>query len=185
MLRLTAITLAAMFAAGSFYGAETGAPGARANAETPDAITTAGKTVETSTILASFGFDFEPVLPKQAESDVITPREAIQIALRRGAEIQAAREAEAAGRDELIRISEFGATNAPVAISSDDRLWMVTASRVNLRAGPGTSHAVLDQVALNDRVKVLETGEEWVRIRLPETGKTAWIFGKFVAPVNG
>lgn len=44
----------------------------------------------------------------------------------------------------------------------------VTGSRVNLRAGPGTSHAVLDVLSRGDTAEVLETDGGWARIRAGE-----------------
>ncbi len=65
------------------------------------------------------------------------------------------------------------------------RLARVNATRVNLRAGPSTANAVLDQVVLDQRVEVLEARSDgWSRIRLPETGRTAWIFDRFLTPLG-
>lgn len=61
----------------------------------------------------------------------------------------------------------------------------VTGSRVNLRAGPSTADRVLDQVVRDQRVEVLEARTDgWSRIRVPETGRTAWIFDRFLTPAG-
>lgn len=44
-------------------------------------------------------------------------------------------------------------------------IGMVTASRLNVRAGPSTSEPILGQLARGSRVEVLETAGHWYRVR--------------------
>ena len=62
----------------------------------------------------------------------------------------------------------------------------VTGNRVNVRSGPSTANPVVDQVVRDQRVKVLdETPDGWMLIRIVDTGTEAYIFGRFLDPLNG
>lgn len=70
----------------------------------------------------------------------------------------------------------------PPAPEEDGPVWYVTGSRVNLREGPSTSTAVVGQVREGQRVEVLDgTPDGWMRIRVIESGLTAYIFGRFLS----
>ncbi|MGJ8582536.1 MAG: SH3 domain-containing protein [Marinosulfonomonas sp.] len=57
----------------------------------------------------------------------------------------------------------------------------VSGERVNVRAGPSTSEAVLDQVVYADAVQVLdETGDGWVHIRIEGAGVEGYMAGRFL-----
>lgn len=65
---------------------------------------------------------------------------------------------------------------------SDDGLWFVTGSRVNLRAGPSTSDAVVGQAVLGQRAEVVqETADGWFQIRVRDSGQSGYIFGQFLS----
>lgn len=60
-------------------------------------------------------------------------------------------------------------------------LWVVTGSRVNLRAGPSTTNAVVGQVSEGQTAEMIEdAGNGWYHIRLPESGADAYIYGRFL-----
>lgn len=66
--------------------------------------------------------------------------------------------------------------------AADETAWYVTGSRVNLRDGPSTSTAVVGQAREGQRVDVLDaTPDGWMRIRVIESGLTAYIYGRFVS----
>lgn len=66
--------------------------------------------------------------------------------------------------------------------AADETPWYVTGSRVNLREGPSTSTAVVDQAREGQRVEVLgATPDGWMQIRVIESGLTAYIYGRFVS----
>jgi len=46
---------------------------------------------------------------------------------------------------------------------------------VTLRSGPGTDHKIIGNVKSGQKLEELESGEEWVRVRLFD-GKEGWIF---------
>ena len=68
-----------------------------------------------------------------------------------------------------------------------ERDWhVVTGNRVNIRSGPSTANRVVDQVVRDQRVEVLEkTPEGWMRIRIVDSGTEAFIFGRFLEPMDG
>ena len=60
--------------------------------------------------------------------------------------------------------------------------WVVTGNRVNLRDGPSTGNAIVDQVVRDQTVEVLDaTNNGWKRVRVSETGVEAYIFDRFLA----
>ncbi|SDD98477.1 N-acetylmuramoyl-L-alanine amidase [Peptococcus niger] len=61
----------------------------------------------------------------------------------------------------------------------------VTASVVNIRSGPSTSHQIIGTVKKGDRMTRLNQTSDWYNVRLAN-GQTGWIFGLLVQPVaNG
>jgi len=55
-------------------------------------------------------------------------------------------------------------------------LRAVSASRVNMRTGPGTNYGVLDKLVRGTQAEVIEvTAEGWARIRVVETGQVGWM----------
>lgn len=121
--------------------------------------------------------------------------EAIRIALARGAEIRAARAG--AARPALKTVAMLtGQVPAPAAdpaapedtvilAASGQPGWRVTASNVNLRAGPGTEHSVVGRAALDERLTpVSGTGGPWIEVERPD-GSTAWIFARFLERAEG
>ena len=62
--------------------------------------------------------------------------------------------------------------------------WVVTGSRVNLRAGPSTADAIVDQVVSGQQAEVLdETPDGWMRILVTETDVEGFIYGRFMEPL--
>ena len=59
--------------------------------------------------------------------------------------------------------------------------WQVTGSRVNLRAGPSTSDAVVGQLVRGTEAEVLNQGDGWYQIQTSDGAYVGWIFGKFLA----
>lgn len=113
--------------------------------------------------------------------------EAINIAMARGAELRAKR-AEGAPllpaslEPEAVAVTPTADASAPLPAAS---LWEVTGTRVNLRAGPGTSHPVVGQASLGERMEPLgDTGNDWIEVRR-SGGQKAWIFAKFLKKSGG
>lgn len=68
----------------------------------------------------------------------------------------------------------------PAAEAADIRT--VSGSRVNMRSGPGTNHAVLNQLVRGDEAEVLEElGNGWVHLRVISTGETGYMAGRLLS----
>ena len=59
----------------------------------------------------------------------------------------------------------------------------IVATRVNMRAGPGTSSDILMRLAKGDSVEVLEdNGSGWLRLRALPADRVGWIAARLVSP---
>jgi SH3-like domain-containing protein len=71
------------------------------------------------------------------------------------------------------------AAPAPTEDASDTPapdIRTITASRVNMREGPGTQYGVLGRLTLGDEVEVLsDPGTGWVRLRPLAGGPEGWM----------
>lgn len=69
---------------------------------------------------------------------------------------------------------------APVAETAD--LREVIASRVNMRAGPGTSHEILDRLTRGQSVEILgDNGQGWLRLRTLPDDRVGWIAERLIS----
>jgi len=59
----------------------------------------------------------------------------------------------------------------------------VTASVLNVRAGPGTNYAIISQVKRNTLLTVLKQQGGWLQVRL-SNGRTGWVSGQYVRSVS-
>jgi SH3 domain protein len=59
----------------------------------------------------------------------------------------------------------------------------VTASVLNVRAGPGTHYAIITKVPRNTRLTVQKQQGSWLAVRLPN-GLTGWVSNQYVQPVD-
>lgn len=59
----------------------------------------------------------------------------------------------------------------------------VDASALNIRSEPSMSGEVLAQVKRGERLPLLETGESWMMVRLPD-GRTGWAASRFLLQGN-
>ena len=131
---------------------------------------------------------------RRVAPDMPSDEEAIQIAMDRAAELRAARAA--GGTAALASLSDVTAPT-PVAAPAESTAeiipasataapaWQVAGSRVNLRAGPGTGHAIVGQANDGDALTPLgDTGGDWVQVRLA-SGQDAWIFARFLRRTGG
>ncbi|MFW8635028.1 SH3 domain-containing protein [Cribrihabitans pelagius] len=58
----------------------------------------------------------------------------------------------------------------------------ITATRVNMRLGPGTNYPVLSQLNRGDEVVVFENdGRGWLHLRVPSQGQVGWIAASLVS----
>lgn len=109
---------------------------------------------------------------------------------------QAAAGGHADARDVLLRLAGDPASEDLFAAipQLEDEPWfgwsaVVDGDRINVRAGPGTSHQVVANLRHGQRVRVLGRRGNWLRIRLPantENGHTgpAWVYDSLLKPVS-
>lgn len=65
------------------------------------------------------------------------------------------------------------------AVPETDSPWervVVSGSVVNLRAGPGTSYAVLGQVGRGDTLDVMGVSRDWLKVYHARQSLFAWIY---------
>ena len=69
------------------------------------------------------------------------------------------------------------------AVSIDYRV--VTGSRVNLRAGPGTRYGVVTQLLQGEEVEILtDDGTGWVELRALDGNSIGWMADAFLASAD-
>lgn len=62
---------------------------------------------------------------------------------------------------------------------------VVSGTRVNLRSGPGTTHAVVAQLVRDQEVEILtDEGDGWVKLRALDGNDIGWMSGKFLAATD-
>ncbi len=116
---------------------------------------------------------------REAYVSPISAAEAVAIALARGAEIAATREATTPQHRLAARVAT--PVILPQADPAESLALRVIADRVNLRGGPGTENPVVGSAAAGDRlVPVDDPVGDWIEIRRP-AGETAWIHTSFLA----
>ena len=170
MYKMIAATLVALYLVFTIFGDESRRPEAVARAE-PSALS---------------GFDFSDWITPVAATDTprldagISEAEAIEIAIAAGRAHRANRKAE------TLTGALVAAVEAPAETAADPldaKMWYVTGTTVNVRAGPSTSNPVITQVSLGDAAEVLtDTSEDWVQIRPAGGDTTGWIATRFLNP---
>ena len=60
------------------------------------------------------------------------------------------------------------------------RYAKVTCATLNVRSGPSESSKVLDQVAINDELEIVDVLDEWVQIKLPSSSSKAYVSKNYV-----
>lgn len=80
---------------------------------------------------------------------------------------------------------ETVATPAVAETMSDIQLRQISGDWVNMRQGPGTSHAVLDTLPRGTEARLIESAGGWARIEITSTGETGWMSERLLAPVEG
>ncbi|MCC1494225.1 SH3 domain-containing protein [Cognatishimia sp. F0-27] len=74
-----------------------------------------------------------------------------------------------------------GASGALFEPQNTKDFRVVTGSVVNMRAGPGTSYAVVDQLRRGNEVEVLDEAENgWVELRALDGSETGWMAARFL-----
>ena len=122
---------------------------------------------------------------------LLSEAEAVKLAIEGGEALRAAREQTTliGARPSQVEtasteLASAALENAPTEqenISTQSPLWYVTGSRVNLRAGPGTSHDVVGRLSLGAEANVLSERDGWYQIKSADGSVSGWILGKFLA----
>ena len=87
------------------------------------------------------------------------------------------------GRDGLEEITDIAlVSRLPVETpEADADLREVTASRLNMRGGPGTGHPVLATLDRGTQVEVIAENGSWVQVRTG--GRTGWMASKLLSEI--
>jgi len=73
----------------------------------------------------------------------------------------------------------------PAVVVPEIEYRAVSGNRVNLRSGPGTSHAVVTQLVRGEEVEVLvDQSDGWVKLRALDGNDIGWMSGRFLAPAE-
>lgn len=109
---------------------------------------------------------------------------------------QAASAGHADAREALLRLAGDTTLEDLFLIVPDlkDEPWFgwdaeVLGNRINVRAGPGTSHRIVGTLTRGERVRVLGRRGDWLRIRVPESAESdhsglAWVYHSLLKPVS-
>ncbi|MBM9596312.1 SH3 domain-containing protein [Roseitranquillus sediminis] len=155
MLRLTASLLVALYAVLIIWGEPRREPGVEV---------TRNNSLATTLVSPASARD------ETSPATNVSPAEAVQIAL-------AAGEARPEAAPAAVAVRE-----AEPATEPQRDVRFVTGTRVNLRAQPTTSSAIVGQVGVGDAAEVLSEGDGgWVRVRTLDEGTEAYIFGRFLS----
>ncbi len=169
MIKLSVVTLAALFAILHVFGDDTRRP-LEVTRSAP-----VGLEVVDASVLAEAAQSI--VIPESTLSET----EAVQLAIAAGRKLRLENSKPKLGS--LVVASAFAADTAGEGASSPQPkapYWYVTGNRVNLREGPGTSNPVVGQVTLGMEAEVLSNQDGWFEIRLANGAVSGWISGKFL-----
>ena len=166
MLRLTALLVVALYAVMVIWGEGPEAAGPESDVVVTRAAGLGGPLMG----VAAASSEIVPDRDEATDLSKLSAAEAVQVAI-------AAGEVEPAERpDREPRVADVAPEPEPA--------WFVTASSVNLRAGPSTRNAIVGRAGLGDRAEVLSNpSDDWIRIRT-EQGVEAYIYGRFLAAEN-
>ena len=166
MIRLTVVTLAALYTVLHIFGNEDRRPDNVARSE-PMALEVVGLSALSVT-------DQLQVKTESGLSDA----KAIELAMAAGKKLRDERRKAPLGTL-MVASAEVTSDQADV-VEPIASYWYVTGSRVNLREGPGTGNPVIGQVTWGTEAEVLSDQNGWFEIRVADGSASGWIFGKFL-----
>lgn len=169
MFRLIAATLVAGFAVLQIFGDPASRP--EVTRDAPETLNLASFVGLAETV------EKAPLAPLSSISEA----EAVGLALAAGKSAREERLANPTVR--LGALAKDGTTEISSKTASATAIkdyWYVSASKVNLRQGPGTGNAVVAQVSLGTEAMVLDRQNGWMQIETTQNGTSGWIFGKFL-----
>lgn len=62
-----------------------------------------------------------------------------------------------------------------------DTMYVNDIVKITLRTGPGIDHKVIRMIKSGQEVEIVEQGEDWSRVRLPDN-EEGWVLSRFVTP---
>lgn len=82
--------------------------------------------------------------------------------------------------------TDIAETDAEVAAALPEiDLHRVTGSRVNVRSGPSSRFGVVTVATEGQQAEVIGEEGSWIQIRFVDSGDEGWIFGRYLAPMDG
>ena len=142
---------------------------------------------ETAPVVAVTATPLSPATPTPAAAPVQVALQTEEVPVaEEEAVITAATAAPAETSDEVIEVAFTPTTRAKALrlsppVTAPAEILLVSGSRVNMRAGPGTNHAVLEALLLGTRVeKVSAADNGWMEIQLVEGGSIGWMSADFL-----
>ncbi len=80
-------------------------------------------------------------------------------------------------RGNWLRVQDFEGDKGWIASSVTARTphHIVKGTSINLRAGPGTQHAVVGKAVYGDVLRTARRQGDWVQVQQPNGGGTAWV----------
>jgi len=142
---------------------------------------------ETAPVVAVTATPLSPATPTPAATPVQVALQTEEVPVaEEEAVITAATAAPAETSDEVIEVAFTPTTRAKALrlsppVTAPAEILLVSGSRVNMRAGPGTNHAVLETLLLGTRVeKVSAADNGWMEIQLVEGGSIGWMSADFL-----
>lgn len=83
------------------------------------------------------------------------------------------------------RPRELASDSAPAPVLAGGALFVIEASRANIRSGPSTGAPVVESLSRGEEVLVIsDAGERWVRIRIEGDGVEGWIARSLLRPAR-
>lgn len=81
-----------------------------------------------------------------------------------------------------LRVQDFEGDQGWIArnVTADTRHHIVKVKNANLRAGPGTQHALVGSVAYGDVLRTTRRQGDWVQVQNPKGGGSAWVASSLV-----
>lgn len=184
LIRLTLVTTAAIVGGMALFGTGDGVDRAEPVAET--VLTPASAPPETAQTA-----DAAQPQPETAQPETARPETAeVEVAKQGGLDVTGVLPAsmsidvEAAVATAIEETPEIAPVRvaAPAAPATDLRTVYVTGTRVNLRAGPSTDNAVVDQLVQGTEAEVLgEAADGWLHIRAVASGIEGYMSGDFLS----
>lgn len=81
-------------------------------------------------------------------------------------------------------VNQVPIEQALVVPQQETDIRSIAASSANMRSGPGTDYAAMDQLTQGTQVEVLDRRGAWVELRNMQTGQTGWMADWLITATN-